>query len=404
MACFNKDMVVHQNSYVKTGFVGCGAILIVFFILKTIYIGPSGLPQVGDIFLLISTLYLFCRSDWHLDLDTSSLRMVGVIAALLLYQIAINAIWSIIIGTNLVRYCFYYIYNFIAFLDTIMICRRIGIRQLKLSLFYGAALSLLSPIIGIIISGGNARNVGFFNNPNQLGYHALVVMTVILLFREDYVGWEKYAVMILALFVSVLSASRAAVTGVIVSIGTTVLFDNSTASSIRPARKFCALLAFICLLYFVFFSEGRLASENQQIKLIRVRYENIIKGTEDLEGNRGYGRIKEVELGAFFGVGEGAYDRFSARTGYEIHNTYLSLMVCYGLIGFLGYVVFFVCCIMKRGLTIHYLSAISGVLVFQLVHNGIRNTLIWVTLAVVYCSNNQMLNRTSCSGIQGAQL
>lgn len=81
--------------------------------------------------------------------------------------------------------CLYYIYNTIAFLLCLMICAEVSIDNVKKAVVNGCLYSLLINTVGLIISAAKGRATGFFNNPNQLGYYALLILTFYTIFRKD---------------------------------------------------------------------------------------------------------------------------------------------------------------------------------------------------------------------------
>ena len=112
----------------------------------------------------------------------------------------------------------------------------------------------------------------------------------------------------------------------------------------------------------------------------------------DLGSGRGYSRIWEIGVHFLWGVGEGAYNRFQTMKGMEIHSTFASLLVSYGLTGLIGYALIFFRGIVYRGNAIRNLIVFSGVLLYQVTHNGIRNTLLWLFLALFILHQTTLLS------------
>jgi hypothetical protein len=90
-----------------------------------------------------------------------------------------------------------------------------------------------------------------------------------------------------------------------------------------------------------------------------------------------------------WGMGEGGYDRFTIMRGFEIHSTYANILVSYGLIGsFLALGVFLFTLKSNRSF-FRNLCCMSGIILYGISHNGIRNTLVWIVLACLIVQNNQ---------------
>ncbi|MBR3158546.1 MAG: hypothetical protein IKF14_05515 [Atopobiaceae bacterium] len=84
-------------------------------------------------------------------------------------------------------------------------------------------------------------------------------------------------------------------------------------------------------------------------------------------------------------MGEGSYGRFESLAGYGVYSTYVALLVSYGLVGLVGYSVLFGRCVWQKGAIAHNFVLLSGILFYQLVHNGIRNIIVWMLLATILC-------------------
>ena len=98
---------------------------------------------------------------------------------------------------------------------------------------------------------------------------------------------------------------------------------------------------------------------------------------------RGYDRIREMGIHFLWGMGEGAYGRFQTMSGREVHSTFASLLVSYGLFGLLGYLVLFFKGFVNKRSLLRNLSIMSGIFLYQLSHNGIRNTLLWLVIVLL---------------------
>ena len=99
---------------------------------------------------------------------------------------------------------------------------------------------------------------------------------------------------------------------------------------------------------------------------------------------RGYNRVFEMGSNVFWGMGEGAFDRFQTLRGLEVHSTYASILVSYGILGTLLFVVCLKKIIIIPGYVKRNLCCLTGIAMYSLTHNGIRNTLIWILFAVMF--------------------
>ena len=103
----------------------------------------------------------------------------------------------------------------------------------------------------------------------------------------------------------------------------------------------------------------------------------------DLGSGRGYDRIGELGYHFLWGMGEGAYGRFEALTNREVHATFVNILVSYGVIGLLVYFWILLSPMAMKQQTVRNYACYSGVLLYFLTHNGVRNTILWMLLAIV---------------------
>ena len=108
-----------------------------------------------------------------------------------------------------------------------------------------------------------------------------------------------------------------------------------------------------------------------------------MENDSSLSTGRGYSRVWEIGYHFLWGKGEGAYYRFQIMTGLEVHSTFVNILVSYGLIGFAAYVYLIMKPMLHKGETVRNLACFSGLFLYFFTHNGIRNTLLWILLAVV---------------------
>lgn len=381
----NMTTATNRRKNVEELGLGKGWLILLYVALKPLYLRSSGSMQIADIYLIIISFYLFAsrkRSEiWNDIYITDTIQCLALVCA---FQAIVNLCWSIELRQNLMKSSLYYIFNLIAFVDCLVIGREVGIRRLKKSLVIGCCISMTIVIIGLILRFGGERGKGLFNNPNQLGFYCLIMLTILQYCKSDlnkFVWWFAIAASIWGI---IASSSKAAFISGFVFIALSLIILDHSVSTIDLLKKTVIIILIAVMLYMLFYSDNPMFAQNSTLSSMRSRIMRMKSENDTSLGvGRGYNRITELGLHFFWGMGEGAYGRFKTLTGYEVHSTYASLIVSYGLIGFIGYLTVFLKSISLRKSGFAYVLMLSGILLYQISHNGIRNTLVWILLASI---------------------
>jgi fatty acid desaturase len=213
------------------------------------------------------------------------------------------------------------------------------------------------------------RATVMFNNPNQLGYFALLSACVLLLGQKRLrLSTAKVTIGLAACsYLALLSASKAALAS-IAALGIVVLIS-------RLRLIVVAALVFAAL---IFTSNPFSAA----IERAQKRIDND-QSLEFLE-ERGYDRIGQYPQYWVLGSGEGAYNRFketSAIGSHELHSSMATLFFCYGVIGTVLFALFLWRTIAGSGLRAWVI--VGAGLAYGMTHQGLRFRLLWLLLGMV---------------------
>lgn len=361
-------------------------IILIYFILKPLYFFKSGLPQISDMFLILMIFYLLLRDRGKVVLPKKSLTWITVFAGILIYQVLIDIIWTAVTGdTKMLINAMHYVFNFLAAVLCIFIGNRIGIRQLVRTVAEGCFWCAAIILFGMALNANSGiRRTGFFNNPNQLGYIALILLSCVLLFEKEFSVLKKAILIGITIFASIFSLSKASIIGIGGLAVCYTIFGNAD-KKVRQTVFQVILILLICFLtYWLLFSDSRIVLGNRVLSMFRRRILNLnSENDSSLGSGRGYTRVFEMGVHFFWGMGEGAYRRFTSLSGYEVHSTYINTLVSYGLIGMIAYAYIFLRPLFNGKYTARNFACFSGILLYFVVHNGIRNTLLWILIAVV---------------------
>lgn len=353
--------------------------LIASIVLKPINLFPSGMPQIADFTLMFGMFIYIIRYRGLTYIDRFISRHLIAILLILYYQITVNLSWYLIMdSTVFLRKTFYYIYNIFVYLYIIDIYLRHGEVCLKTNIAKACLYSSIVAELGVLtVSGQALRKVGFFNNPNQLGYYSLVIAAYAFTFIEK--RSERNTVIILSIIMLIQSGSKASFIGYAVFI---ILYESYNSDKDNNfIRKLLSIMVIILSLYLVLYSDVPYFRDNVEIQNMRNRL-NATESDDNLWAGRGYNRITEVGKHFLWGMGEGGYERFTTMDGVETHSAFANVYVSYGLIGLISYAYILYSSIRKE--PIGSLAILSGILVYNISHNGVRNTLVWILLAYLY--------------------
>lgn len=356
-----------------------------FIILTPFYFWKSGLPQVADIIMVVLFLVyiLSHKAVFRRPIDLKPLVRIG--SFFVAHIVIVNAVWTLLLGSTSSFWLstVFYIYNFLVFLLIISLSCDYRSRLIEVT-FKSTVASLVVQFIMYVGGGGfsGGRMVVGFNNPNQLGYYALLTASL-LMFSSKRVK-VRFHWFIIGIFVSAVlcfaSLSKAAIVSYFGLVVSHIILQHPNKQFKRRLIVFL-LLASVAGGIILQYSDGLLLS-NPLISAVQRRIMSIGHDSDDSLEGRGYDRIWKHPEYWIFGAGEGEYYRFGV--GMEFHSTLGNLQVSYGILG-LGLFLIMLFLIMRHD---RYQNAyiILFLMMYGLTHNGIRNTLLWILLGLLATS------------------
>jgi hypothetical protein len=346
----------------------------IYLLAVPFYVIGSGLPQPGD--WMIVFLLPFTRVKRSVPVPPRTRVVKRLLTAFILYIIATNLIWSIVLGNWVLtpRYGFlmaplFYLYNALMFVSVLRLYRQSRSRFL----WFTSKLVLVSLLMQVFISAihhaPGLRVTVLFNNANQLGFFALLSASLLFLFqRGKYVSTTEVSIgMMSAMYLGLLSASKAALGGIAI----------------------LTMFAFVVRLRTVLVVGVVMVLALAVDSPINDAIERTITRLETDQSNptieeRGYDRIYNNPQYLVTGSGEGDYERFRESTvigGHEIHSSIGTLLFCYGIVGLSIFVAFVAFALRGTGFRTYLLVAPS--FAYGMAHQGLRFTLFWVLMGVV---------------------
>lgn len=348
----------------------------IYLLLIPLYIFPSGLPQPGD--LLVLLVIPLALHHWNGRLGRDMRATMRALIWFTLWVCLVDYAWVFVMGSftlfgpdSFLMFPLYYIYNALIFLAALVLYRRHGELFLRVTVFAVTATVFVQILSSIALRTSGGRGTLFFNNPNQLGYYALLAATLIALTHRRL--QLRLVTSSLALVccgcLAMISASRAAAGGVAVLL-VLMLFSNPK------------ILVAVCLA-----GAAVVSGVGPVADAIEASQDRVLNRSARSEATffqeRGYDRIWRNQQYLVLGAGEGGLSRFDETAyvkGMEIHSSAGTILFSYGIVGALLFLVFTWRLI--RGARARLVITLLPPLLYTGAHQGLRFTMLWVVLAV----------------------
>lgn len=355
-------------------FCGLGA----YLITSIFYVFPSGEPQPAD-YLLVLVVATTVLGTWHRLPEDPMLHLVAWLFAG--WIVLVNATWFLITGDFVfLKKTSFYLYNIVVLVFVITAGYH-DLAKLKKVVWWSCVLALVAQLGWLELFPAAARRAtGTFNNPNQLGYWALLLMACLAVVKDrEKLGPADLLALAAGFYVTALSLSKAASISAMV-----LLLFAGIACGLRRSAGVLLGIALILLLSFEIATGSaidRIASLDPVAALVQ-RLQNIGEQRDDSLLERGYLRLIENAEYLAFGAGEGSFDRLNEEgSNKEFHSTLGNLLMSYGVPGVALFAALLVVVFATTPKRVVYLIPI---MLYGLTHMGLRDSLFWVFLGLVY--------------------
>ena len=350
--------------------------LLVGIVLMPIYTWSSGGVQISHAVIFAGCLLVWLKRGIRMDVTAQILGLLAVYIALRdSVFVARHASWYNVLPILYIVFS----WTLYASLRDWFADER-NVTYLK----YGLLLSAVVAILGVFIMGYGAtvgsgerwRSIGTFNNPNQLGYFAVCLLSFgcLLYLRRKISAPLALVFVAFGLFLSTAALSKAAM----VSCGFGAVLIGFAIGRSRTKVILGVLVATAAVAgAFWAVREGLL----DDYKFF-VRLSSIGEQSDDSLVGRGYWVLTEAGPMEFlFGFGA---ERVLEIVGHELHSTIASYFSNYGVLGGIPFLV--VLFLWARRIywdvgTIGLLVVVAPPMLYGLTHNGSRFTIFWLLLA-----------------------
>jgi hypothetical protein len=356
-------------------FVGFAA----YFVMSILYIFPSGTPQPADYILVLVVIGTFMIAWDRIPADATLYLSAGLF---LTWVVLVNVSWYLLIGDSIfLKKTSFYVYNLTILLFVIMAAFH-DWGKLKRTVWWSCVIGLLIECaILLLVPDAARRSTGSFNNPNQLGYWALLMMACLAVTKEgERLGFIDVVALGAGSYAIMLSLSKAA------SLAAPVLLLAIWLTCGSRRLVGLALSAVLLMVLVLQIALGGLLDRIASLDTVVALSDRLLSiGTQDDDSliTRGYIRLIEFPEYLAFGAGEGAFDRLALDgRAKEFHSTIGNLVMSYGVIGLAAFVgLLFV--VFHRS-PLRNLLYLLPILLYGVTHMGLRFSMFWVFLGLVY--------------------
>jgi hypothetical protein len=350
--------------------------------LMPVYLFQSGGIQPAHLLAFIfAAAYTFKEG---LRLESWSIMFMGFVV----YTLVIEGVYSMLGDPpELLLNSGYFFFNFFVSQAIFAHVERHGLRPIVLGTIVAAMIattSVVSTGIDLRVINEGGRETGPFNNPNQLGFFSVCLLSMTYLIYVT--GHLRFITSIVlfgcALLLSIISLSKAA----IIANALIMFITLKPKLTLRTGALWSAgVLATILVL-------ARLYTDGYFDDFLFIqRIQNFAGENDSSLANRGYFSFFNANsIQLFFGLG--SFNTSYARQGYEVHSTLASVLSNYGVFG----VFVFTAILITWSIRIFHAFGISGLLsivvpsmLYGLTHNGTRFMFFWVLFAASLAMANR---------------
>jgi len=350
-----------------------------------IYVFPSGSMQPSHMFL--ATFMLLCIFTKKFNITNKwCLKFIAFVIYIFIIETFYTIVSSQIDG--MVQFLFF-LFNLML---TISLYSYLSNKTIDVFI-NGIIASCGVAIIGLIINGvsltldgDGGRGIGTFNNPNQLGYYAVCLGSVVFfLYLRNYLSYAiSSCVILVTLILSISSLSKAAM------VANSLLLCLLFAPRKVKAKN---IVLFLCLTISLLMSLILLYQADQLGNFrFYVRLSSMLHEEDSSLESRGYFVLKDSSLlEIIFGLG---LSKTNLLLGHEVHSSFGAVFANYGLVGFfLFFALMFSWCfrLFANYGVIAILGSCMPVILYGLTHNGLRFTMFWllIGLTIGFIKNKQ---------------
>lgn len=324
-----------------------------------------------------------------------------LILAVFFHSFMVEGVYAMVGGDPaMMIHSIFFLYNFLISCAVYLYCRQHGLSALVPGLLIACVLAagtVIASGVDLREMGEGGRSTGTFNNPNQLGYFSVCLLSLTyLLYRHGLLRYAVAAGMFaIALFLAISSLSKAAMIAnfMVIPLALKPSFSRNSLAlwGLGAAGMAVALL--------VLHQRGAFDEY-----LFMQRLVNMASEDDSSLASRGYFALLQGNiLQILFGLGnEGVHDIVD----HEVHSTFGSVLNNYGLVGFILFSSAFVVWSLRlwQAYGLVGLFCLAGpAMLYGITHNGLRFTIFWLLFAATMAMAQRMRADRSAHQVHAAR-
>lgn len=357
--------------------------------LFPIYLLPSGSIQLTHLFLFLFALLSIVSNKIRIKIST----WIVLFILLVLHVFIIESLYAINSHShqNIINF-FFLFFNLLIAISINQYVEKQGLNIIVYAVLTAATIALISATtsgINLTEFGEDGREIGSFNNPNQLGFFSACLLSFAYLFyyfkKINYL--TTLIIFAIAVFLSILSLSKAAILANCITLFLALKPKAKKKWIIAWIITFILVLLIIIELYFLGYFDEYLFIQ---------RLQNISQENDSSLESRGYFAFLNGNfIQLFFGMG--SYN-ISIIVGHEVHSSIGSMINNYGFIGsflFLSILYIWAYKIYKKMGFISAFCIVAPYFLYSITHNGTRFSFFWILFATSLAASDSFLKKNN---------
>ncbi len=353
-----------------------------YIFFKMFYIFNEGLAQPADILLAMVGLLIALPR-----LILNFFQRHTLLFVLLGWIATVNVAWVFVTGNlTMATPISYYLFNIIV----AMVAYAVRLRNPDLFDRYVVYAIRAAAVVQLaaLYTDDNFRPLGTFQNPNQLAYWGVVVLSMYLVIRRNQSHWLDLPFLLMLAYCVIASLSRAGAIAVLLLLGLWFWIILK-----RPMQRAMGVLVGAMLLLTASQTGyiGNYLSQTETVEDFEIRGE--LDADTNMVEERNYDRIIDFYEYTLLGAGEGYYTRFESSSvlAVEIHSSFGTMLFSYGIIGLLLFCTFLWTVIRALPLTLSWY--LLPPLLYGVTHQGLRFSFFWVLIGIMLAMGDQLKQR-----------
>ena len=299
--------------------------------------------------------------------------------SIFLYSFVVDGVYVILGGEPwFMIHSIFFFYNFVLATAIYLYVRANGLSVIVPGIFIAAAIALVTILatgVDLREMGEGGRATGTFNNPNQLGYFSVCLLSLgYLFFRHRSISyWVAAGIFAVSLFLAISSLSKAAMAANFMVI---LLALKPVSSMNAMLRWIGGSLLGVCFVLYLYLNG---AFDDY---LFMQRFMDMADESDSSLESRGYFAFLDGNvLQMLVGLGAQGVDDV---VGHEVHSTLGSVVNNYGFVG----LILFGAALVVWAIRLWQVYGLVGLIclagpamIYGITHNGIRFTIFWLLFA-----------------------